>query len=75
MPSKKRSAPTPSRKISIGGDVVDSVVIAGDNNIVNYFKGDYVSLKDYYIPPDTVFQRVRTDDFVGREWLTVQVDA
>lgn len=54
---------------------MNSVVINGDNNIVNYFKGDYVSLKEYYIPPDSVFQRVRTDNFVGREWLTAKVDA
>lgn len=75
MPFKKRSTSSSKKGISIGRDVVDSVVIAGDNNIVNYFKGDYVSLKEYYIPPDSVFQRVRTEDFVGRDWLTVQVDA
>jgi hypothetical protein len=75
MPSKKRSTPSSLNNISIGGDVVNSVLIAGDNNVVNYFKGEYVSLKEHYVPPDSVFQRVRTEDFVGRDWLTVQVDA
>ena len=67
--STKKNVPA-NKQISIGRDVVNSVVIAGDNNSVNYFSGDYVSLKEYYIPPDSVFQRVRTNDFVGRDWLT-----
>jgi hypothetical protein len=43
MPSKKRSTPSSSKNISIGGDVVNSVVINGDNNVVNYFTGEYVA--------------------------------
>jgi hypothetical protein len=75
MSPKKRSTSPSSKNISIGKDVVDSVLITGDHNVVNYFKGEYVSLKEHYVPPDSVFQRVRTEDFVGRDWLTVQVDA
>ena len=73
MASKKNPTPSANNNISIGGDVVNSTLIIGNNNIV--FSGEYVSLKEHYIPPDSVFQRVRTEDFVGRDWLTVQVDA
>ena len=74
-PAKKKSTPQKKNVTTIRGDVTGGVVFAGDNNIVNYFTGEYVSLKEHYIPPDSVFQRVRTEDFVGRDWLTAQVDA
>ena len=63
--------------INIGGDVIDSNIIVGDNNTINkyYYSGDFVSLNEYYIEPDSVFQRVRVDEFVGRDWLTAKVDA
>ncbi len=32
-------------------------------------------LDESYIRPDPVFQRVRLNEFVGREWLTARVDA
>ncbi len=35
MADKRKSIPSANKSISIGGDVVDSVVIAGDNNVVN----------------------------------------
>jgi len=35
MKPSKKSAPSESKSISINGDVVDSVVIIGDNNTVN----------------------------------------
>jgi hypothetical protein len=35
MSPDKKSAPSSNKNISISGDVVDSVVIAGDNNTVN----------------------------------------
>jgi hypothetical protein len=71
-----KSTPSGKKNVTtIRGDVVGSVIVTGDNNIVNYFTGEYVSLKEHYIPPDSVFQRVRTEDFIGRDWLTVQVDA
>ena len=40
-----------------------------------YFSGGFARLADYYVPPDSVFQRVRIRDFVGRDWLTAKVDA
>ena len=65
--------------LHIGRDIKDSNIIIGDNNqlTVNkyYYSGDFVSLNEYYIPPDGVFQRVRVDEFVGRDWLTAKVDA
>jgi hypothetical protein len=65
--------------IHIGGDVIGDGIIIGNNNqlTVNkyYYSGDFVSLNEYYIPPDGVFQRVRVDEFVGRDWLTAKVDA
>jgi len=35
MAAQKRSTSSSKKNISIGGDVVDSVVITGDNNTVN----------------------------------------
>ncbi|MBL0294944.1 MAG: ATP-binding protein [Saprospiraceae bacterium] len=63
--------------LHIEGDVKDSNIIIGDNNVINkyFYSGDFVSLNEYYIPPDGVFQRVRVDEFVGRDWLTAKVDA
>lgn len=63
--------------LHITGDVKDSNIIIGDNNVINkfYYSGDFVSLNEYYIPPDGVFQRVRVDEFIGRDWLTSKVDA
>ena len=55
-------------------------LVVGDNATVTnvyhtYFSNGYATLADYYIPPDAVFQRVRVEEFVGREWLTARVDA
>lgn len=35
MPSDKQTTPPENKNISINGDVVESVVIAGDHNTVN----------------------------------------
>ncbi|WKZ39299.1 MAG: AAA family ATPase [Anaerolineales bacterium] len=64
--------------LHIGGDVKNSNIVIGDNNnVINnyYYSGDFIALNEYYIPPDGVFQRVRVDEFVGRDWLTAKVDA
>ena len=37
--------------------------------------GPATTLREYCIRPDAMFQRVRLQEFVGREWLTAQVDA
>jgi hypothetical protein len=71
--------------IHIGGDVKGEGIVIGNNNQLTinkydysthyYYTGDFIALNEYYIPPDGVFQRVRTDDFIGRDWLTAKVDA
>jgi DNA replication protein DnaC len=51
MTPKKKSTASTNKNISIGGDVVDSVVITGDNNttffqkVVNIFKSDSETLE------------------------------
>ncbi len=40
-----------------------------------YFGGEYITLDDLYILPDSVFGRVRLQDFVGRQWLVAKLDA
>lgn len=61
------------RGIVVGGDVIRSVLVTGDHNRV--FVGDYELLRDAYIQPWSVFQRVDVEGFVGREWLTAEIDA
>ena len=39
-----------------------------------YFSGEFNSLFDLYIPPQPIFDRVHVNEFVGRQWLTDQVD-
>jgi len=62
-----------AQEVAIGGDVVgrDKIV---SNAYNTYFSGDFSTLDDLYVRPDAVFQRVRVQDFVGREWLTAKVD-
>jgi hypothetical protein len=61
------------RSISIGGDVIQSILITGDHNRV--FVGDYQRLADAYLSPWPVYERVGLGRFTGREWLTQKVDA
>ncbi|MBC7879597.1 MAG: ATP-binding protein [Anaerolineales bacterium] len=68
--------------LKVEGDIKDSNVIVGDGNQINvsniyntYYTGAFDKLNDFYVPPDSVFQRVRVDEFVGRDWLTAKVDA
>ncbi len=62
-----------AQDVTIGGDVVgrDKIV---SNTYNTYFTGGFETLDDLYVRPDAVFQRVRVQDFVGREWLTAKVD-
>jgi len=64
------------RYAQVVGDVSNSVIVAGDHNVVTqiFLSGDYAPLSDLYIPPDPVFKRVRLEDFIGREWLTADLD-
>jgi hypothetical protein len=59
--------------LPIGGDVVRSIIVQGDRNRV--FAGDYERLRDAYISPWSVFQRLKLERFVGRKWLIQRVDA
>lgn len=61
-----------AQEVTIGGDVVgrDKITI-----INNYYLDVIAGPKKYYIESDEVFQRVRVNDFVGRERLTAKVDA
>lgn len=61
------------RSVVVGRDVINSIINTGDHN--RFFIGDYVRLKDAYIEPWPVFERVNLDRFVGREWLLAEVDA
>ncbi|WKZ39691.1 MAG: AAA family ATPase [Anaerolineales bacterium] len=68
--------------LDISGDVSGSNIITGNDNQItvsnifnHYHTGAFATLSDYYIAPDAVFQRVRVDEFVGRDWLSAKVDA
>jgi hypothetical protein len=62
-----------SRSVVVGRDVINSIIVTGDHN--QGFTGDYERLRDAYIEPWSVFERVDLDHFVGREWLLREVDA
>ena len=58
--------------LPVGGDVIHSIIVQGNHNRV--FAGGYERLRDAYISPRDVFQRVKLDRFAGRDWLTAKVD-
>jgi len=58
--------------LPVGGDVIRSIIVQGNHNRV--FAGGYERLRDAYISPRDVFQRVKLDRFVGRDWLIAKVD-
>lgn len=65
--------------VEIAGDLRQGAVITGSKNLIaqvfhTYLGGDYMSLADLYLSPDAVFDRVRLDDFAGREWLEADLD-
>jgi hypothetical protein len=61
------------RTVVVGRDVINSIIVTDDHSQV--FTGDYERLRDAYIEPWSVFERVNLDHFVGREWLLREVDA
>jgi hypothetical protein len=62
-----------ARSVCVGGDLVNSIISTGDNTQI--FVGEYERLKDAYISPRSVFERVRLDRFVGRTWLKAVIDS
>jgi hypothetical protein len=65
--------PPGDRSVIVGRDVINSIIVTGDHN--RFFIGHYERLRDAYIRPWSVFERVKLDRFVGREWLTAEIDA
>jgi hypothetical protein len=61
------------RGVAVGRDVIGGIISTGDHN--QFFIGDYERLRDAYIEPWPVFERVDLTHFVGREWLLAEVDA
>jgi len=61
------------RSVAVGRNVIHSILNTGDHN--QFFIGDYERLRDAYIEPWSVFERVRLEHFTGRDWLTTAVDA
>jgi len=59
--------------VAVGRDVIGSIINTGDHN--QFFIGDYERLRDAYIEPWPVFERVDLTHFVGRDWLLAEVDA
>lgn len=61
------------------GNIVPLVKAEGGSTIQDViqqvFVGDYERLRDAYIHPWPVFERVGLDHFAGREWLLAEVDA
>jgi hypothetical protein len=60
------------RKVIIGRDAINTIIVTGDHNLI--FSGDYERLRDAYIRPWPVLERVGLDSFVGREWLVREID-
>jgi len=58
--------------LPVGGDIIRSIIVQGNHNRV--FAGGYERLRDAYISPRDVFQRVKLDRFTGRDWLIAKVD-
>jgi hypothetical protein len=61
------------RAVIAGRQVIADIINTGDHN--QFFLGNYEHLRDVYIEPWPVFERVALDLFEGREWLLAKVDA
>ena len=60
------------RGIAGGRDVIHSILVTGDHNI--FFIGDYTRLRDAYITPWEIYDRLQVEHFVGRQWLLQAID-
>jgi hypothetical protein len=65
--------PKKDRNVNVSGNVIASVINTGNYN--KFFIGDYESLKDIYINPWQILQRVELSHFTGREWLLAGIDS
>lgn len=59
--------------------IIYQLVQAEDNGTISnviqqVFIGDYELLRDAYIRPGMVFERVNLEQFVGRDWLVDEID-
>ena len=61
------------RAIVVGGDVIRSILNTGDH--ARFFIGAYEALVAAYIDPGQLYADASLDQFVGREWLTAELDA
>ena len=61
------------RAIVVGGDVIRSILSTGDH--ARFFIGAYEPLVAAYIDPGQLYADAGLDQFIGREWLTAELDA
>lgn len=61
-----------NRSILIGGNAINNLIVTGNRNKI--FFGPYKPLRDAYIWPQSIFEQVDPERFVGREWLLKEVD-
>lgn len=61
------------RSVAIGGDARGVIAVTGDHNQI--FVGPYEPIRNDYLDPGQVYDRVGLEHFTGREWLVRQVDA
>lgn len=73
MTMNKQGNTQEKRTVTVGRDVIKSIINTGDHN--QFLIGDYEPLRDAYIGPWSVFERVNLKHFAGREWLLAEVDA
>jgi hypothetical protein len=60
------------RSISIGRDVIRSILATGDH--ARFFIGAYEPIAASYIEPWQIYDHVDLDRFVGRDWLVATFD-
>ena len=60
------------RSIVGGRDVIHSILVTGDHN--NFFTGDYVSLREAYKEPWEIYDRLKGENLISRQWLLNDID-